>query len=270
MNTATYQIHSLVCLAVVSLKNRVGLSNLFITGLRKATSRSIAWIVVLIFSGLALPAHAATLSFGGNFVNDNDLWIKHFTLAQATEITAQTWSFGGGFNANGTFILSGGFDPVLALFEDGGDQLLLGISQGGADPAGPGANASSGYVWDAYLKMQLNPGSYRLVLSQDDNTPIGPMWSNGYLRIGDGQFRIDDPHFTRQNTSPYDPNATFVLTDGSQRDSHWEVDLRPFDVPEPSSLSLLFAGLACFCAARVLRNHRQPIAPMLKTRANAR
>lgn len=228
--------------------------------------RGLLLALAVMLSGWVLPAQAATLSFTGAFVNDDDLWIKHFTLSAATEITAQTWSFGGGFNANGIHIQSGGFDPTLAIFEDGGSQLLLGISRGGTDPAGPGANPSHGYTWDAYFSMQLNAGSYSLVLSQDSNIPNGPSWLDGYLY--DSNLGTGDHHFTNQNTSPYNPYATFVLADGSQRNALWAVDISPFTVPEPSTLALLIAGLACFLAARVLRSHRQSVeSTMLPARA---
>lgn len=208
-----------------------------------------------IMSGLALPTQAAILSFAGGFSYDDDLWIKRFSFDHAVEFTAQTWSFGGGVNANGTRINGGGFDPVLALFEDSGEQLLLGLSRGGTDTAGPGANPSGSLVWDAYLDLRLNAGAYTLVLSQDDNLPVGPSWSEGYLYP-------NDHHFTSQNTSPYQPDALFVLADGSQRDGHWAVDISPFDpitISEPSTLCLLLAGLTCLLMAGFPKIHRQPL-----------
>ncbi len=178
-------------------------------------------------------AHAATQSYTGVFSHDDDRTLIAFTLATAANVTMQTWSFGGGINGAGESIAAGGFAPVLSLFDM--NEQLIGLAQAGAAGCGAGnPDATTGFCWDVAWNGILDAGSYRAVLTQDGNAPLGSSLSDGFQQDGQGNY-----------TGPayLGVAGSFVLVDGSQRVGHWALDLTA-PVPEPETWALLLAGLA--------------------------
>lgn len=69
----------------------------------------------------ATPARAANLFFTGNLTNPNDTPFFSFTADGTSNVTIQSYSWGGGTNAAGKTILPGGFDLNLTLFDGKGN-----------------------------------------------------------------------------------------------------------------------------------------------------
>ena len=193
------------------------------------------WFCVSILA-LSNSAFAGTASFTGNFVNDNDLQDFIFTVSAPSTVTMLTWSFAGGTNAAGTLIPAGGFAPVLAVFDSTGT-IVGNFDQGGTPPNNCGSRnqdpAGTGPCLDAFLSDSLGAGIYALVLSQQDNVPVGQTFSDGYQHDGEPNFSSGFNDF------------------GLQRNSAWSVDIAGTDSafeltssPEPSTALALLAGIA--------------------------
>ncbi len=181
---------------------------------------------------LTVANHAAattiTHTFSGNFTNDDELAWFDFNLQQNGSIAARTTSFG-----------NGGFAPVLSLFSLLANQDLLHVAQGSSNTcATSGAGqASSGLCWDAVFSTGLSAGNYRLVISQDGNTPNGPALLDGFNQTG-------NPHYTGINYLG-DASRSFINYDGMQRSNAYAGNFQLTSaVPEPESVVLLLAGLA--------------------------
>src|SRR5262245_59410123 len=103
-------------------------------------------------------AWSATIAFSGDFTQDDNLQLVTFTIAAPGTVTLRSWSYSGGLDPLGNVISSGGFAPVLSIF-DGSDNLLgfdRGGTVGGLPPndCGTGAravDAVSGFCLDAHL-----------------------------------------------------------------------------------------------------------------------
>jgi len=191
---------------------------------------------------LVRPASADVLySNTGIFATDDAGQVIAFSLAAPSIVTLRTWSFAGGTNASSEVIAAGGFAPVLSLFQGtGGSAALLLFDFGGTTPnnCGPrGIDASNtGFCLDAYLSGSFSPGAYFAVLTEDDNTPNGPTFGDGFVEDGMGNFTSG-------------PSGPFWLNSGTgfQRNGSWAVDITTAPltaVPEPSSIVLL-ASLTC-------------------------
>jgi hypothetical protein len=66
-------------------------------------------------------AHGANLSFTGNLADPNARPLFTFTVDGISNVTLQSYSWGGGTNAAGTSISSGGFDLNMTLFDAAGN-----------------------------------------------------------------------------------------------------------------------------------------------------
>lgn len=203
-------------------------------------------LTVLLLTRVA----TVSVSFTGTGVDaltqDDEVKIFPFTFSTVSEVMARTWSFGGGVNGAGDAIPAGGFPTVLALFEASGNQDLLQLAQGSVNGCGPGATTDpvSGFCWDAYLQTTLVAGDYLLTLSQDGNTPIGPVFSDGFLETG-------NPSYTGVNYLG-DDTRRFILIDKSQRSGDWVVDLliTPLQTLVSGTVWLMLAGFAAWTMGR--------------------
>ena len=206
--------------------------------IKKVVCRVSVWITMLVafIVGTAVPSVTNARSLTGTLTNDDDHVQYIFDATSPFVFSAQTWSFGGGVNQAGQAIPAGGFAPVLSLFSDGSNTDLLAVAQAGVTGCGLGRNdPGSGFCWDVALSQSLKPGKYRLVLTQDDNTPLGPLFGDGFLRDG-------TPDFTGQNIGA--PGSKFVLIDGTLRNGNWALDLNvPVPIPPLLGVYLLLFGL---------------------------
>jgi hypothetical protein len=180
------------------------------------------------------PACASSISFAGNFATDDNIVAFGFVLSSAETVTLETLSFSGGVGVSG-LVASGGFSPVLSLF-DPNDNLLaydLGATAptcgaGNQNPNAPpkifpvpprNIDPYSGYCLDAYINLSLNAGDYTLALTQDDNLPLGD-FNAGFSRQDSGNFTASELGLDQ---------GAFLLFDGTQRTSAWEIDFLGVD-----------------------------------------
>lgn len=209
-------------------------------------------ITTIICSLWAFSVQATVMSYTGTFASDDQVESFAFSLASSGTVSARTWSFGGGTNAAGTLIADGGFAPILSLFSTNGAQDLLQLAQAGGSgscPAGANTDPTSGSCWDVAIDIALTPGDYLFALTQDDNTPFGPGFGDGFLHAGEGNY-------TGPNYLGTDGQC--IMVDGSQRTCGWALDIALPNVtqgpgnpvPEPGSLALLAGGFAAWSSMR--------------------
>jgi hypothetical protein len=173
--------------------------------------------------------------------------LVEFSVPGTTDVTAQSYGFGGsgsasgGTNAAGAVIPPGGFDPYLSLFMGiGSTATFLTSNDDGLCP--PGA-VSDGACADSTLQLSdLPAGSYTLALSVFANLSFAEILGTGTL--GDGFIQLGTyfhvPSFT-ERSSAY---ALDLVADGLT-----VIDTRtiPGDttaVPEAASGVLVATGLA--------------------------
>ena len=85
----------------------------------------------------------------------------------------------------GARIDGGGFDPTLSLFDSTG--LLLATNRdGGCDKVA--ADRVTTWCWDAFIAIPLPRGAYYLVLTESENTPLGPYLTDPFVYDGAGNF----------------------------------------------------------------------------------
>ena len=123
------------------------------------------FVVGLLWTGSTL---ADTVSYTGTLSSTEDRWETNVMLSRRRHVDASNRGFGGGTNAAGTVIPSGGFDPFVGVFESSGD-LIQGTSDGlsnyasltGCLPAGLVTIGSvPGNCGDITMALPLVAGTY--------------------------------------------------------------------------------------------------------------
>ena len=197
-------------------------------------------LTALILALCFAPALVAdTFSFQGTFEADDQIVSFDFPVSSFSQVILRTWSFAGGVNGSGAAIPAGGFVPVLGLFDLSDESLLVvdapTAPSGGCAP--PTVDPATGAQWDACILTYLSAGNYRLSLSQDDNLPYGPLFSDGFSEAGQGDFTA--------SLFGGSPGDRFVMAGPDTRNGNWAVDIQVFDqaVPEPGAAVLIGLGL---------------------------
>jgi hypothetical protein len=197
-------------------------------------------LVILLFVLIAFADSAfATVSFNGTFITDDQIELFSFNVGAAnTVVTMLTYGYGGGTNGAGTVIPSGGFDPILTLFDPA--QNEVGFSDGGnCSHNGQHARPVIGCA-DDYMQQTLGIGTYILALSVYSNYANGPLFSDGFAEAGQGNFTCG---FVGSGSGAFcDPQT--------QDNGNWAVDIIGINsaqdvtgVPEPASSFILLSGL---------------------------
>jgi hypothetical protein len=206
---------------------------------------SLGLLSAALFS---IPLSAATISYTGAFLLDDQAQIFSFIVEAPGTAVFHTISYAGGLNGDGTTILAGGFDPVLSLFDSTGN--LIGINN---DDPGAIIDPLTGIGLDSLISRFLSIGNYILILTESDNIPVGPSLSDGFTRTGQGNF-----------TGPTYAGIPGAFWDATpaQRNGNWAVDLEGVTVaavPEPGTLLTLgtgFLGILLFSRRAYARRQR--------------
>jgi len=169
----------------------------------------------------------------------------------AGSVTLQTYGFGGGTNAAGTAIPSGGFDPFVGLFSGtgspavfiNGDSDVTTNYTPGCPPAGLVTIGSvPGQCGDVNLQFTgLTPGTYTALLTDGENIPNALFEPPGGL-LGDGFTDLSGGVF----------QTCVDANDCNNDTANWALDITEPggsapSVPEPGAFGL--AGLGLLLAA---------------------
>jgi hypothetical protein len=203
----------------------------------------------------ASAAFGGTISYMGALSSPENTWETDATLSSAGTLTIQTWGFGGGTNAAGTVIPSGGFDPFVGVFDSSGD-LIQGTSDGltnytsftGCPPAGLVTIGSiAGNCGDITMSLPLAAGTYTVLLSDAEYIPNAIFDSPSYGNLSEG--------FTDLTGGAFQTCAD--LNDCNNDTANWALDVTtPGSVtatPEPGSLGVCGLGLLAIVAAWKLK-----------------
>lgn len=183
------------------------------------------FLIALFWLAFSVAAAAGTASHSGQFTDDDERFTLDFTLLADGGVQVDTQSFA-----------AGGFAPVLSLFDAGGQLLQLDVGSSHS------CSGSGSFCWDAHLSLALTAGSYRLVLTQDGNLPLGSLLADGYSMTG-------QPDYTGLSYLGQ-PGLRFINVDGSNRTGDWAFTLQAASVPEPAAALLLATGLAWLARRR--------------------
>ena len=183
-------------------------------------------IWTLCFGLLPLSLDAAAIKYTGAFdlLNPNEVFTADLILITTSNVTIQTYSYGGGITHDGTVVKSGSFDPTIALFAgSGAGAILPDASYFNDDGSCPPANADPGTLLclDSVLSLtSLAAGTYTAVLTVAGNAPVAAAAGSGTLGNGfDGNGIFDQPPVSR-----------------------YAFDIVATSVPEPETMTLF--GLA--------------------------
>jgi len=220
---------------------------------------------------LPVTASGSAISFTGTLASPESVFETTFILPSSSTVTFQTWGFGGGTNAAGQAIPSGGFDSLIALFSgpvatatmyaDGSGNPLADADNlvnapwsyvGNCPPAGTVAIGSDSDCGDDFMQVVLAPGAYTLVLTDANYIP-NAVYDNGALAEGftdltAGVFQTCDP-----------VSNACIMPSGN-----YAVDITSTSgfAPEPGALWLMAAGLTALCCLKQVRRRR--MAPQCK------
>lgn len=132
------------------------------------------------------------VSFVGSLITPNDVLVFDFTLDEAGSVILRTYSYAGGTNAAGQEMPSGGFDPILALF-DGLGNLIDQNDDGGS--ANVPADPDTGSFYDTYLESELDAGDYQVAVTVFSNFAVGPTIDDGFQSNNGDSFFDRTPNF---------------------------------------------------------------------------
>src|SRR5580700_9260799 len=82
----------------------------------RLSGRSAAVLKILALSVLPVIASGSSVSFTRTLATPESVFETTFSVPSSGTVAFQTWGFGGGTNAGGQVVPSGGFDPLIALF----------------------------------------------------------------------------------------------------------------------------------------------------------
>jgi len=221
-----------------------------------------AAIVIAVAAVAAVPGSAQTISDTGSLLSPEDTVLINLALVADGSVTLQTYGFGGGTNAAGAVIPSGGFDPFVGLFSgtgpgaafiDGTSDILTNYFPG-CPPAGTVTIGSiPGQCGDVNLQFSgLTAGTYTVLLSDAAYLPSAVFEDSGVL--GDGFVDLTGGVFQ----TCYDANDCNTDT------ANWALDITtsgsssvPSPVPEPPSAELAGLGIIFTIAWAWSRKNRK-------------
>jgi hypothetical protein len=214
------------------------------------------FVIGLLAAGAAL---GDTVSYTGTLNTPEDTFETTATLPVAGTLTLQTWGFGGGTNAAGTVIPSGGFDPFAGVFDSGGN-LIQGTSDvlsnytsfSGCPPAGLVTIGSvPGNCGDITMSLALPSGTYTVFLSDAEYIPNAIFDSPAYGNLSEG--------FTDLTGGVFQTCAD--LSDCNSPTANWALDVTTpaasvTATPEPAMMGVCGFGLAAALLVTLKRKQK--------------
>jgi hypothetical protein len=206
------------------------------------------FLVTLLAAEVAM---ADGTSYVGTLSNPTTPLEVTFTLGSASDVTLQTYGFGGGTNQAGTLIDPGGTDPFVGLFLGTGDgaTFINGTSLDlsnyssfmGCPPANSVSNFGGTTCGDVTMLFDaLAAGTYTVLLSDGQFIPNAAVGAGSTL--GDGFFDLTGGQFC--NIADF---TNGVETDCPNTSGAYALDVTTKSssapMPEPGSLLLLATGL---------------------------
>jgi hypothetical protein len=128
--------------------------------------------ILSLFAATAISINAASFSFAGGFISDDQVQLFTFSIAKDSAVTIRSLAYGGGKNVSGTTVLPGGFDSFLSLFSAGSQ-----IASNDDDTGCEVSLSRNGSCLDAYLHGDLQAGDYTLALTESGNFPADDVFS---------------------------------------------------------------------------------------------
>jgi hypothetical protein len=190
--------------------------------------------VILALLAVASSGYSATVfNFNGTFTADDDIQQFVYTVLNTGPVDVFTTSFA-----------NGGFAPVLSLFDNLGVLQTYNVGSQTNDCVNNGQDPVTLGCWDARLSLNSVAGTqYLIILTQDDNIPLGTTLLDGFSEQGNGNFTAKPPF-----NNPV-PGGKFLLSGPIQRTGDWALTIQSADptltagqVPEPSTTALLLTG----------------------------
>lgn len=250
---------------IYSVKTLAALFLILSVFLPSSSSRAT---VISCGSGASCVTTAAGVSATGVFAATQDVFVEQLTLAASAAVMVQTYGFGGGPNAAGAVIPSGGFDSLVALFSGPPTSASILMSGGnpiasspattqffpGCPPAGTAPVVSESICGDNKLSANLAAGSYTLLLSDARYIPLAV--SPGDPTPQDLTSAGSYADFTAGVFQTCNERGECIITNGD-----FAVDLlfaTSGAIPEPGTMLLLGSGLAALVWQRKRRNRGCP------------
>ena len=198
--------------------------------------KKIIALFVCLFS--AATVNATSLSFTGNFDNDETRFYTTFDVTATSTVNLTSLGYAGGVNAAGTLIDDGGFDSQLFVFDSNGTLVAS------DDDSSSVTSVSSGRSWDALLSLTLAIDSYVAVLTQYNSDFIsGDIFTGNWTTAGVFDF-VDVSGSARDSSYAFDISGDYITN----------VVGSDTNVPAPTTFAFLVLGIAGIAFSRKYKN----------------
>jgi hypothetical protein len=236
---------------------------------------TFSWFLVTVLA--AGVAFADGTSYVGTLGTPDSTFEVTLTLLSTSDVTLETFGFGGGKNQAGTTIAPGGTDPFVGLFSGTGSgaAFLNGTSLDltnypsfvGCPPAGTISNFGGTTCADVTMTLDSLPaGTYTVLLSDGQFIPNAAVSAGSTL--GDGFFDLTGGAFC--NIADFTEG---VQTNCPNTSGAFALDVitktAVVSTPEPASLALLGTGLLGILGLRRRRSYLRERVATLSTAVGA-
>lgn len=182
------------------------------------------------------------MNFNGTFTTDDQVELFTYSVQNTAVVNIFTTSFA-----------SGGFAPLLSLFDGSGNLVFSDNGLADNDCINNGTDPGTGNCYDSRMSWNSVAGeTYTVALTEYDNFAVGPTLADGFFEAGNGDFTAQPPfNIPGIGTAFLLPSASIAA---DQRTGDWALTLESTEptlaspagstVPEPSMGLLCLAGFA--------------------------